>query len=189
MRISSRHNSKTNRKYTFYLFNTSGNHIVHMPCFYQEVNITNKMSFSFPSSPPRVSGSFLERQFSTTIRGTWSPWTPQNKWNRNPLNPPARLSSLHSRLLSLKDPGRGLQAPHHINHSALTCLSLHAHQSELSSMLSCSHWMSSLQKYSHIEKCYCFIWWDPSWFDFNLKIQTSFFDNRYVFTKKLLYDA
>ncbi len=76
----------------------------------------------FPSSSP--SFRFLERQFSTTNRRTRSPWTPENKWGRNPPNPPARFSSLHSsRLLSLTAPGRRLQAPHHIDHSALTCLS------------------------------------------------------------------
>ncbi len=76
--------------------------------------------------PPSSSRSFrfLERQCSTTIRGTRSPWTPQNKWGRNPPNPPAHLSSQHSsRLLSLKAPWRRLQAPHHINHSAPTRLS------------------------------------------------------------------
>lgn len=153
-----------------------------------------KCDFLIPFLPsPSQSFRFLERQFSTTIRGTWSPWTPQNKWNRNPPNPPARLSSLHSsRLLSLKDPGRGLQAPDHFNHSAPTCLSLHAHQGELSSMLSCSHWMSSLQKYSHIEKCYCFISYGTLHDLISIwsQIQTSFFDNRYVFTKKItFYDA
>lgn len=92
------------------------------------VQSNRKMNFRLKLFSPSPSSSqsfrFLERQFSTTIRGTRSPWTPKNKWGRNPPNPPARLSSLrYSRLLSLTDPGRRLQAPHHINHSALTCLS------------------------------------------------------------------
>lgn len=68
---------------------------------------------------------FLERQFSVTVGGTRSPWTPQrtNEAKQKPPNPPARLSPLHSsRLLSLTAPGERLRAPCHINHSALACL-------------------------------------------------------------------
>lgn len=85
-----------------------------------------------PSFQPPPSVSSSSKGSFTTISGTRNPW----KWCRNPLNPPACLSCLHSsRLLSLTAPRRRLQAPHHISHSALPCLSLHAHQGELHFML------------------------------------------------------
>lgn len=52
--------------------------------------------------PRSASGfRFLERQFSATIGGTSSPWTPQNKWSWKPTEPtsPSRLPALLSSAL------------------------------------------------------------------------------------------
>lgn len=106
--------------------------------------------------PRSASGfRFLERQFSATIGGTSSPWTPQNKWSWKPTEPtsPSRLPALLSSALP-ESPWEKVPAPHHINHSALTCLSLctsRGTQLQFVLLTPGVRWVAC-KKYSHTEK-------------------------------------
>lgn len=106
--------------------------------------------------PRSASGfRFLERQFSATIGGTSSPWTPQNKWSWKPTEPtsPSRLPALLSSALPESPWEKVASPPPH--QPQCSDMPVFVHIKGNSASVCAAHTrsqMSCLQKYSHTEK-------------------------------------